>query len=63
MCSPRSVKNNTKQKGVLLWMLEAERQRKGRELKSLELFARLTVGLIIVIVVVMVAAFMYTVIK
>lgn len=61
MCSPRRVKN-TKQKGVLLWMLEAERQRKERELKSLELLARLTVGLIIVIAVVMVAAFMYTVI-
>ena len=44
-------------------MLEAERQRKERELKSLELLARLTVGLIIVITVVMVAAFMYTVIK
>ena len=63
MCSPRRVKNNTKQKGVLLWMLEAERQRKERELKSLELLARLTVGLIIVITVVMAATFMYTVIK
>ena len=62
MCSPRRVKN-TKQKVVLLWMLEAERQRKERELKSLELLARLTVGLIIVVAVVMVAAFMYTVIK
>lgn len=62
MCSHRRV-DKTKQKGYLLWMLEAERQRRERERKSLDQLARWTVGTMIVIVVAMVALFLYMVVR
>lgn len=62
MCSPRRVKD-TKQKGVLLWMLEAERQRKQRELKSLEQLAHCIIGTMIVMFIAIVGVFVYMIIK
>ena len=38
MCSPRRI-NAPQRKGYILWILEAERQRKEKELKQLTYFA------------------------
>lgn len=59
MCSPRRV-NVPQQKGYILWILEAERQRKEKELKQLTYFA---VGVAIVPLVFIVGALLYVLIK
>lgn len=59
MCSP--IRNNVpQQKGYILWILEAERQRKEKELKQLTYFA---VGVAIVPLVFIVCALLYVLIK
>lgn len=59
MCSPRRI-NVPQQKGYILWILEAERQRKEKELKLLTYFA---VGVAIVPLVFIVCALLYVLIK
>lgn len=59
MCSPRRI-NAPQQKGYILWILEAERQRKEKELKQLTYFA---VGVAIVPLVFIVYALLYVLIK
>ncbi len=59
MCSPRRI-NVPQQKGYILWILEAERQRKEKELKQLTYFA---VGVAIVPLVFIVCALLYVLIK
>ena len=59
MCSPRRI-NVPQRKGYILWILEAERQRKEKELKQLTYFA---VGVAIVPLVFMVCALLYVLIK
>lgn len=59
MCSPRRI-NGPQRKGYILWMLEAERQRKEKELKQLTYFA---VGVAIVPLVFIVCALLYVLIK
>lgn len=59
MCSPRRI-NVPQQKGYILWILEAERQRKEKELKQLTYFA---VGVAIVPLVLIVGALLYVLIK
>ena len=59
MCSPIR-KDKQKAKGVALWMLEAERQRREKELKQLTYFA---VGVAIVPLVFIVGALLYVLIK
>ena len=59
MCSPRRV-NAPQRKGYILWILEAERQRKEKELKQLTYFA---VGVAIVPLVFIVCALLYVLIK
>ena len=59
MCSPRRI-NAPQRKGYILWMLEAERQRKEKELKQLTYFA---VGVAIVPLVFIVCALLYVLIK
>ena len=59
MCSPRRI-NAPQRKGYILWILEAERQRKEKELKQLTYFA---VGVAIVPLVVIVCALLYVLIK
>lgn len=59
MCSPIR-KDKPKAKGVALWMLEAERQRREKELKQLTYFA---VGVAIVPLVFIVGALLYVLIK
>lgn len=59
MCSPRRI-NAPQQKGYILWILEAERQRKEKELKQLTYFA---VGVAIVPLVFIVCALLYVLIK
>lgn len=59
MCSPRRI-NATQRKGYILWILEAERQRKEKELKQLTYFA---VGVAIVPLVFIVCALLYVLIK
>lgn len=59
MCSPRRV-NVPQQKGYILWILEAERQRKEKELKLLTYFA---VGVAIIPLVFIVGALLYVLIK
>lgn len=59
MCSPRKI-NAPQRKGYILWILEAERQRKEKELKQLTYFA---VGVAIVPLVFIVCALLYVLIK
>lgn len=59
MCSPRRL-NVPQRKGYILWILEAERQRKEKELKQLTYFA---VGVAIVPLVFIVGALLYVLIK
>lgn len=59
MCSPRRI-NVPQQKGYILWILEAERQRKEKELKQLTYFA---VGVAIIPLVFIVGALLYVLIK
>jgi hypothetical protein len=59
MCSPIR-KDKPTAKGVALWMLEAERQRREKELKQLTYFA---VGVAIVPLVFIVCALLYVLIK
>lgn len=59
MCSPRRI-NVPQRKGYILWVLEAERQRKEKELKQLTYFA---VGVAIVPLVFIVCALLYVLIK
>ena len=59
MCSPRRI-NAPQRKGYILWILEAERQRKEKELKQLTYFA---VGVAIVPLVFIVYALLYVLIK
>lgn len=59
MCSPRRM-NAPQRKGYILWILEAERQRKEKELKQLTYFA---VGVAIVPLVFIVCALLYVLIK
>lgn len=59
MCSPRRI-NAPQRKGYILWILEAERQRKEKELKKLTYFA---VGVAIVPLVFIVCALLYVLIK
>jgi hypothetical protein len=59
MCSPRRI-NVPQRKGYILWILEAERQRKEKELKQLTYFA---VGVAIVPLVFIVCALLYVLIK
>jgi hypothetical protein len=59
MCSPRRI-NVPQRKGYILWMLEAERQRKEKDLKLLTYFA---VGVAIVPLVFIVCALLYVLIK
>lgn len=59
MCSPRRI-NAPQRKGYILWILEAERQRKEKELKQLTYFA---VGVAIVSLVFIVCALLYVLIK
>lgn len=59
MCSPRRI-NVPQRKGYILWILEAERQRKEKELKQLTYFA---VGVAIVPLVFIVGALLYILIK
>lgn len=59
MCSPRRI-NAPQRKGYILWILEAERQRKEKELKQLTYFA---VGVAIVPLVFIVCALLYILIK
>lgn len=59
MCSPRRI-NVPQQKGYILWILEAERQRKEKELKLLTYFA---VGVAVVPLVFIVCALLYVLIK
>ena len=59
MCSPRRI-NVPQRKGYILWILEAERQRKEKELKQLTYFA---VGVVIVPLVFIVCALLYVLIK
>jgi len=59
MCSPRRI-NAPQRKGYILWILEAERQRKEKELKLLTYFA---VGVAIVPLVFIVCALLYVLIK
>ena len=58
MCSPRRI-NAPQRKGYILWILEAERQRKEKELKQLTYFA---VGVAIVPLVFIVCALLYVLI-
>lgn len=59
MCSPRRI-NAPQRKGYILWILEAERQRREKELKQLTYFA---VGVAIVPLVFIVCALLYVLIK
>lgn len=59
MCNPRRI-NAPQRKGYILWVLEAERQRKEKELKQLTYFA---VGVAIVPLVFIVCALLYVLIK
>lgn len=59
MCSPRRI-NVPQRKGYILWILEAERQRKEKELKLLTYFA---IGVAIVPLVFIVCALLYVLIK
>ena len=59
MCSSRRI-NAPQRKGYILWILEAERQRKEKELKQLTYFA---VGVAIVPLVFIVCALLYVLIK
>lgn len=59
MCSPRRI-NAPQRKGYILWILEAERQRKEKELKQLTYFA---VGVAVVPLVFIVCALLYVLIK
>lgn len=59
MCSPRRI-NVPQRKGYILWILEAERQRKEKELKLLEYVA---IGVTIVPLVFIVCALLYVLIK
>lgn len=59
MCSPRRI-NAPQRKGYILWILEAERQRKEKELKQLTYFA---VGVAIVPLVFIVCALLYVLIR
>lgn len=59
MCSLRRI-NAPQRKGYILWILEAERQRKEKELKQLTYFA---VGVAIVPLVFIVCALLYVLIK
>lgn len=59
MCSPRRI-NVPQRKGYILWILEAERQRKEKELKQLTYFA---VGVAIVPLVFIVCVLLYVLIK
>ena len=59
MCSPIRI-NAPQRKGYILWILEAERQRKEKELKQLTYFA---VGVAIVPLVFIVCALLYVLIK
>lgn len=59
MCGPRRI-NAPQRKGYILWILEAERQRKEKELKQLTYFA---VGVAIVPLVFIVCALLYVLIK
>lgn len=59
MCSPRRI-NAPQRKGYILWILEAERQRKEKELKQLTYFA---VGVAIVPLVFIVCALLFVLIK
>lgn len=59
MCSPRRI-NVPQRKGYILWILEAERQRKEKELKQLTYFA---IGVAIVPLVFIVCALLYVLIK
>lgn len=59
MCIPRRI-NAPQRKGYILWILEAERQRKEKELKQLTYFA---VGVAIVPLVFIVCALLYVLIK
>lgn len=59
MCSPRRI-NAPQRKDYILWILEAERQRKEKELKQLTYFA---VGVAIVPLVFIVCALLYVLIK
>ena len=58
MCSPRRI-NAPQRKGYILWILEAERQRKEKELKLLEYVA---IGVTIVPLVFIVCALLYVLI-
>lgn len=59
MCSPRRI-NAPQRKGYILWILEAERQRKEKELKLLTYFA---VGVAIVPLVFIVCALLFVLVK
>jgi hypothetical protein len=59
VCSPRKI-NVPQRKGYILWILEAERQRKEKELKQLTYFA---VGVAIVPLVFIVGALLYVLIN
>ena len=59
MCSPRRI-NAPQRKGYILWILEAELQRKEKELKLLTYFA---VGVAIIPLVFIACALLYVLIK
>lgn len=59
MCSPRRIEK-PQAKGYMLWVLEAERQRRAKELKQL---GYLAIGATIIPLGLMVCALLYVLIK
>ena len=59
MCSPRRIEK-PQAKGYMLWVLEAERQRRTKELKQL---GYLAIGATIILLGLMVCALLYVLIK
>lgn len=59
MCSPRRI-DVPQRKGYILWVLEAERRRKEKELRQLEYIA---IGVLIVSLASIVVALLYVLIK
>lgn len=59
MCSPRRIEKS-QAKGYMLWALEAERQRREKELKQLEYVA---IGVTLVSLVAIVCGFLYVLVR
>lgn len=59
MCSPRRIEK-PQAKGYMLWVLEAERQRREKELKQLKYFA---IGVTLVSLVAIVCGLLYVLVR